>query len=86
MLGNAVPSLIADVIALEIRKQLLDTTKRGNLKLMPPLQTPVPKPVRVAAVPEIYHEHAGVHEAYPGVGEGRCAVQMAEECESASTL
>lgn len=83
MLGNAVPSLIAEVMAREIRSQLLDTTKRGKLKLMPPVRTPVPKPARVVAVPAIYHEHAGVHKAHPGTGKGRRALQMAEERESA---
>jgi len=36
MLGNAVPSLLAEVLAREIRRQLLhDTTNFGPLKLIP---------------------------------------------------
>ena len=78
MLGNAVPSLIAEVMAREIRCQLLDAPKRGELKLMPPQRAPVPKPVRVVAVPAIYHEHVGIHQAHPGTGKGRGAVRQAE--------
>lgn len=77
MLGNAVPSLIAEIMAREIRHQLLYTAKRGALKLMPPVRTPVPPPVHVSAVPAIYYNHVGVHEAHPGTGKGRRAVRMA---------
>lgn len=73
MLGNAVPSLIAEIMAREIRHQLLDTKKRGQLRLMPPRREVIPRPARVAPVPAIYHEHIGVHEAHPGTGKGRGA-------------
>jgi DNA (cytosine-5)-methyltransferase 1 len=79
MLGNAVPSLIAEIMAREIRRQLLYTTKQGTLNLISPVRTPVPPPVHVSAVPAIYHKHVGVHEAHPGTGKGRRAVRMAEE-------
>lgn len=79
MLGNAVPSLIAEVMAREIRKQLLGTAKRGKLQLLPPRRDPVPPPVRVKPVPKVYHEHAGVHEAHPGTGKGRRAVRQSED-------
>lgn len=82
MLGNAVPSLIAEVMAREIRRQLLDTPKRGKLKLMLPLRAPVPKPVRIAAVPAIYHEHVGAHQAHPGTGKGRGAIRQAESLDA----
>jgi DNA (cytosine-5)-methyltransferase 1 len=84
MLGNAVPSLVAEVLAREIRKQLLDAPMRTRLKLMPPLREEVPPPVRVAAVPKKYHEHIGVHEAHPGTGKGREAVRRASAAAEAS--
>ena len=46
MLGNAVPSLIAEIMAREIRHQLLDTKKRGQLRLMPPRREVIPRPAR----------------------------------------
>ena len=43
MLGNAVPSLLAEVLAREIRLQLLgDKRQLGALKLMPPTRSPTP--------------------------------------------
>ncbi|HHQ4534986.1 TPA: DNA cytosine methyltransferase [Aeromonas veronii] len=36
MVGNAVPSLIAEILAREIRRQLLDSPVEGPLKLLPP--------------------------------------------------
>jgi DNA (cytosine-5)-methyltransferase 1 len=82
MLGNAVPSLIAEIMAREIRRQLLDTKPRGNLRLMPPRRKVIPKPASLAPVPAIYHEHAGVHEAHPGTGKGRRALRQAEGLET----
>lgn len=84
MLGNAVPSLVAEVLAREIRKQLLDAPTRMQLKLLPPLREQVPPPVKVAPVPKKYHEHIGVHEAHPGTGKGREAVRRASAAAEAS--
>ncbi|MDA8457145.1 DNA cytosine methyltransferase [Acidovorax sp. GBBC 3334] len=77
MLGNAVPSLVAEVLAREIRKQLLDAPTRSRLKLLPPRREHVPPPVRLSAVPKKYHEHIGEHEAHPGTGKGRQALRRA---------
>ncbi|MBP6597505.1 MAG: DNA cytosine methyltransferase, partial [Arenimonas sp.] len=77
MLGNAVPSLIAEVLAREIRRQLLDAPLGQSLKLLPPHRENVPPPVRVAPVPLQYHPLIGVHEAHPGTGKGRQALQRA---------
>jgi DNA (cytosine-5)-methyltransferase 1 len=77
MLGNAVPSLVAEVLAREIRRQLLDAAVTEPLKLLPPRREDVPPPVKLAAVPRKYHQHIGVHEAHPGTGKGRQALQRA---------
>lgn len=77
MLGNAVPSLVAEVLAREIRSQLLDAPVSKLPKLLPPRYTKVPPPVKLAAVPEKYYQHIGVHQAHPGTGKGRQALLRA---------
>ena len=71
MLGNAVPSLMAEVLAREVRRQLLDTPINSDLNLVPPLRRPVPAPERVAALPAKYRDLIGSHAAHPGTGKGR---------------
>lgn len=73
MLGNAVPSLIAEILAREIRVQLLDSALAGPLTLLPPRRTNVPKPELACPVPEKYHSLLGVHLAHPGTGKGNTA-------------
>jgi DNA (cytosine-5)-methyltransferase 1 len=82
MLGNAVPSLVAEVLAREIRRQLLDAPKRGSLKLLPPRREHVPPPARVIAVPRKYHQYVGEHAAHPGTGKGREAVRRATPADA----
>lgn len=82
MLGNAVPSLVAEVLAREIRYQLLDAPTRKSLKLLPPHRENVPPPVKLAPVPSKYHQHIGVHEAHPGTGKGREALRRAALAEA----
>lgn len=79
MLGNAVPSLVAEVLAREIRKQFFGAPLRSPLKLLPPKRELVPPPVPVKPVPKKYHEFIGKHEAHPGTGKGRMAVKRRNE-------
>ncbi len=74
MLGNAVPSLIAEVLAREVRKQLLDSPIRTRIKLIPPKRNDTPPPVTVFPVPQKYHQYIGNHDAHPGTGKGRQAI------------
>lgn len=69
-LGNAVPSLLAEVLARNIASQLLRATIVGEEKLGLPLAPPMPSPERVARVPSIYLGLRGAHEAHPGTGRG----------------
>jgi DNA (cytosine-5)-methyltransferase 1 len=74
MLGNAVPSLLAEVLAREIRRQLLDSPARGELKLLPMSRSTVPPPEPVQSVPESYLSLVGDHPEHPGTGKGRAAI------------
>ncbi len=75
-LGNAVPSLLAEVLGRAIREQLLnDPVGDTALKLLPPRRSPVPPPEPVAPVPPPYHHLVGKHAAHPGTGLGHAARQ-----------
>ena len=75
MLGNAVPSLIAEVLAREIRRQFFDAPLKTPLKLLPPNCAKVPPPAHVARLPKKYHEHIGRHERTPARAR-RLAVKL----------
>lgn len=69
MLGNAVPSLLAEVLAREIRRQLMgDGRDLGALRLMPPIRSPSPDPEPLAPVPQRYLKLIGDHPDHPGEG------------------
>ena len=69
MLGNAVPSLLAEVLAREIRRQLLgDERDLGALSLMPPIRSPAPDPEPLASVSSRYLKLIDDHPDHPGEG------------------
>lgn len=81
-IGNAVPSLLAEVVGRAVSEQLLGhTPPRGGLRLLPPVRTPVPPPEPVHDVPGRYRELQGEHAAHPGTGKGFRAVAWAESAE-----
>lgn len=84
MLGNAVPSLIAEVLAREIRRQLLDAPACGALTLLPPRRRDVPLPEPATAVPAKYLHLAGDHAAHPGTGKGAAALRRATASDKAA--
>ncbi|WP_404372582.1 DNA cytosine methyltransferase [Corallococcus coralloides] len=70
-LGNAVPSLLAEVLGRAIRTQLLGLgSARGRLKLLPAERRPIPPPEPAHPVPRPFHKLVGDHEAHPGTGKG----------------
>jgi DNA (cytosine-5)-methyltransferase 1 len=74
MLGNAVPSLVAEVLARAIRRQLLHGRQQSSrLKLLPPRREAVPRPERVRSVPAKYRTLIGNHPDHPGEGKGSSA-------------
>jgi DNA (cytosine-5)-methyltransferase 1 len=78
MLGNAVPSLVAEVLAREIRRQFFGSPLNTPLALLPPNRGEPPRPERVEAVPEKYLHMVGDHPPHPGTGKGRQALKRAE--------
>jgi DNA (cytosine-5)-methyltransferase 1 len=71
-LGNAVPSLLAEVIARAIRSQLLDRPLKNSAPKLAVARFAgrTPAPERVRAVPKKYRTLRGDHEAHPGTGKG----------------
>jgi DNA (cytosine-5)-methyltransferase 1 len=73
--GNAVPSLLAEVLGRAICTQLLSRRPvRGPLKLLPPDRSPAPPPEPVATVPKKFHKLVGSHSPHPGTGKGHRAI------------
>ena len=74
-LGNAVPSLIAEVLGREIRSQFLDSELQDTLKLLPRKSKVVLEPEEVEPLKQEYFHLIGKHESHPGTGKGREAVR-----------
>lgn len=71
MLGNAVPSVLAEVLAREIRRQLLDNPRKSSsLKLLPPLREMPRRRHPIRPVPSGYATLAGTHPDHPGPSLG----------------
>jgi DNA (cytosine-5)-methyltransferase 1 len=69
-LGNAVPSLLAEVLARQIRTQFLNSPLEGELKLAvasAPVDAP---PSKIGPIPARYLGLKGDHTAHPGTGGG----------------
>jgi DNA (cytosine-5)-methyltransferase 1 len=74
--GNAVPSALAEVIALEIRRRFFNDRSVTNMlpSLVPASHGTPPPPESVAPVPRKYLHLLGDHEPHPGTGKGYRAV------------
>lgn len=69
--GNAVPSLLGEVIGRAIRSQLLDLpASRAPLRLAACPGPSTPPPVPPTEVPRKYRHLTGAHAAHPGTGQG----------------
>jgi DNA (cytosine-5)-methyltransferase 1 len=70
-IGNAVPSLLAEVFARAIRTQLLGRRLLDDRpRLLPSARPGMPPPERVARVPRKYLSLRGTHAPHPGTGGG----------------
>jgi DNA (cytosine-5)-methyltransferase 1 len=83
LVGNAVPSLLAEVLAREIRAQLLDAPLHSPLVLLPPDRGAPPAPEKVRAVSKKFHMLKGAHADHPGTGLGARAQALLLEREAA---
>jgi DNA (cytosine-5)-methyltransferase 1 len=72
-LGNAVPSLLAEVLARAIAEQFFGVEFNGPPRLAVPPKRPVPPPLKPDAVPQKFLGLVGEHEDHPGEGLGRRA-------------
>lgn len=70
--GNAVPSALAELLALRIRRCLLGDTGLTDLTptLLPRRQPTTPPAEKVGRVPSKYLHLTGAHSAHPGTGKG----------------
>jgi DNA (cytosine-5)-methyltransferase 1 len=78
-IGNAVPSLLAEVLAREIASQFFGISMSGPPKLRIDLSRPIPPPEPVQPVPEKFLSLAGNHPDHPGEGKGNRSKKTAPE-------
>lgn len=73
--GNAVPSAVAELLALAIRHRFLGDASVKELKptLLPGRQSLVPPPEPIAPIAAKYLTLAGHHSPHPGTGKGHRA-------------
>jgi DNA (cytosine-5)-methyltransferase 1 len=69
-LGNAVPSLVGEVLAREIRSQLLGASPREPMQLALRPADSGALPARVMPVPAKFLQLRGSYAAHPGTGKG----------------
>ena len=81
LVGNAVPSALAEAMAREIRGLLLQRPLEaaGPLTLIPSARQKPPGPERVGRVPSKYLLLSGTHADHPGTGKGRRATGRLEQ-------
>ena len=73
-IGNAVPSLLAEVLGREILVQLLGRRpNKVRLERLPAENRPFPAAERTQVVPARFLELAGCYAAHPGTGKGYAA-------------
>jgi len=69
--GNAVPSLLAEVLGRSIRKQILGLRNlNSGLRLLPQSRGAPPMAEPPRPVPLAFRRLVGNHEAHPGTGQG----------------
>lgn len=78
-IGNAVPSLLAEVIAREIQRQVFGTVFSERPLLLPSRRSPVPPAETTQRVPRRFSKLKGKHAAHPGTGLGPSATMRFAE-------
>ncbi|WP_221154817.1 DNA cytosine methyltransferase [Rhizobium lentis] len=78
LVGNAVPSALAEKLALEIRRQFFgEKIPRNGPSLIPPAHVRTPPAAITAPVPAKYLHLVGTDSEHPGTGLGRSASNRA---------
>jgi DNA (cytosine-5)-methyltransferase 1 len=70
LIGNAVPSLLAEVLASQIREQIFEQRFQNGKKYFQVSSKPIPKPEPVMQVPRKYLRLVGSYADHPGPGLG----------------
>jgi len=71
MAGNAVPSLLAEILATEMREQFLDSPrKQKSFALLPPRKSYTPSPEKVSRLHSSFVHLVDDHPDHPGPGFG----------------
>ncbi len=70
-IGNAVPSLLAEILANSIHQLLTREKTAGTLKLAVKPAATTPGPEKLMPVPAEFLNLKGLHKAHPGTGKGR---------------
>lgn len=77
--GNAVPSLLAEVVGRAVSTQFFSGRRNHSPKLLPVRRTPVPSAERIGAVRNEFRILAGDHTPHPGTGKGRRSQQVTNQ-------
>jgi len=83
-LGNAVPSLLAEIVGRAVRTQLLGLPAlSAEPLLLPPRRGPVPAATSfVTNIPKKFRDLIGDHSDHPGTGKGNGAMLRAAAAET----
>lgn len=85
MLGNAVPSLLGELLARSISCQFLGDRKTAKFKLLRPHLT-APRASAIRPVPQKYYALIGNHPAHPGEGRGPGTLKKARAATRATAV
>jgi DNA (cytosine-5)-methyltransferase 1 len=76
LIGNAVPSALAELLAREMKRQLLGLpAPSGPLTLLPKRREPKFDPEPILPLPHKYRPLIGEHDEHPGTGKGWRAME-----------
>jgi DNA (cytosine-5)-methyltransferase 1 len=81
--GNAVPSAIAELLGLELRRQFFGERVRRSLRLIPGPRPDCPAAETTRPVPKKHLTLRGSHEEHPGTGLGPGALRREQELGAA---
>lgn len=77
-IGNAVPSLLGEVLAREIAQQFFGIAYTREPQLAVKIQRPIPPAEKLLPVPDKFLDRIGDHPDHPGEGKGRASKKRQE--------